>query len=183
MVATSRILLSLRGAPAVRIDTTLLALQPVDAALLAWLALKGATPRARLAELLWPDSDDTAARGALRQRLYKLRQTVGQNLVAGHQTLALAEGVAHDLKDADSLLSDLRPVSGGPFADWLAHERERLLAAQSGAGSWAFWPSTTCTSPTLPACSYCRRPGAAWPSSSRWGRSTWTRCTATAGGT
>lgn len=123
--ATAPVALRLRGSPAVQVQGTLCALQPVDAALLTWLALQGATPRARLAELLWPDSEAAAARGALRQRLYKLRQSVGQDLVAGHQTLALAAGVVHDLEGADAVLGGLRPVAGGPLADWLEHERER----------------------------------------------------------
>ena len=82
--------LRLAGAPAVEVAQRTVPLQPVDAALLAWLALRGATPRGRLAELLWPGSEAEAARGALRQRLYKLRQSLGVDLVAGTQTLALA---------------------------------------------------------------------------------------------
>jgi hypothetical protein len=38
-------------------DGTNSALAPRDAALLAWLALEGPTPRSRLAELLWPESE------------------------------------------------------------------------------------------------------------------------------
>jgi len=126
----SPIALTLRGQPAVQVAGKSRLLHPVDAALLTWLALQGLTPRGRLAELLWPDGDPTSARGALRQRLYKLRQTVGQDLVAGQQALALAPGVQHDLEGADTLLHGLSPVAGGEFADWLAHERERRRAAR-----------------------------------------------------
>lgn len=63
-----------------------------DAALLAWLALEGPTPRLRLAQLLWPDSEPEAARNALRQRLFQLRRAVGSELVVGSHTLALAPG-------------------------------------------------------------------------------------------
>jgi hypothetical protein len=45
-----------------------------DAALLAWLAVEGPTPRERLARLLWPESDDATARNALRQRIFDLLQ-------------------------------------------------------------------------------------------------------------
>ena len=43
-----------------------LPLQWRDAALLAWLAIEGPTPRARLAALLWPDSSTESARNSLR---------------------------------------------------------------------------------------------------------------------
>ena len=48
-------------------------LEPKDALLLAYLAIEGPTPRARLASLLWPDVDDERARGNLRQRLLRLK--------------------------------------------------------------------------------------------------------------
>jgi DNA-binding SARP family transcriptional activator len=102
-------------------------LAALDAALLAWLALEGPTPRARLAQLLWPEKDAEAARNSLRQRLFQLRKALGTELVQGSATLALAEGVAHDLDDADSVLGqtpgeDLAP---GEFAQWLGAQRAR----------------------------------------------------------
>ncbi|HJV62630.1 MAG TPA: AAA family ATPase [Albitalea sp.] len=96
-----------------------------DAALLAWLALEGPTPRARLAELLWPHSDADAARNALRQRLFQLRKTLGVDAVVGQATLALAEGLTHDLEDADGVLGDAQPVATGEFPIWLAQQRGR----------------------------------------------------------
>ena len=101
------------------------ALAARDAALLAWLALEGPTPRARLAELLWPDSDADAARNALRQRVFQLRKLLGFDAVVGSATLALAEGLTHALEDADSLLGDAAPVAGGQFAAWLEQQRLR----------------------------------------------------------
>src|SRR6478609_1989528 len=74
-----------------------------DAALLAWLALEGPTPRTRLAALLWPDSDAEGARNSLRQRLHQLRKGVGADLIRGTATLTLAEGVSHDLHDSDTV--------------------------------------------------------------------------------
>ena len=95
------------------------ALAPRDAALLAWLALEGSTSRAQLAELLWPGSDPVAARNTLRQRLFHLKRHCGE-LVTGTGTingtgngngsaaLRLADGVQHDLADAESVLGDLQ---------------------------------------------------------------------------
>jgi len=102
-------------------------LAPLDAALLAWLALEGPTPRARLAQLLWPDKDAEAARNSLRQRLFQLRKSVGVELVQGSTTLAMAHGVAHDLDDADSVLGEMRAeeLARGEFADWLERQRAR----------------------------------------------------------
>ncbi|MEQ1683146.1 MAG: AAA family ATPase [Burkholderiaceae bacterium] len=101
------------------------ALAPRDAALLAWLALEGPTPRTRLAQLLWPDSESEAARNTLRQRLFQLRRQFGEALVVGSSTLALAEGVRHDLLDADDVLAGVPHDVGGEFAAWLAQQRER----------------------------------------------------------
>ncbi len=108
-------------------DREPLELAPRDAALLAWLALEGPTPRNRLAQLLWPQSEPEAARNALRQRLFKLhRQFGGDSLVTGHATLALADGVSHDLHEADDVLGGVAPQAfGGEFATWLELQRER----------------------------------------------------------
>jgi len=100
-------------------------LGPREGALLAWLALEGPTPRARLAQLLWPESEPDAARNALRQRLFQLRRTVGGELIVGSHTLALAEGVVHDLLDADTVLGDTSHEFGAELRDWLARQRER----------------------------------------------------------
>ncbi|MEO7151714.1 MAG: AAA family ATPase [Burkholderiaceae bacterium] len=119
-----------------------------DAALLAWLAVEGPTPRARLAALLWPDSDGEAARNALRQRLFQLRRHLGGEAVTGHATLTLADGVTHDLESSDQLLGVQLAVVGGEFAGWLEEQRRRrrerqhrLLADRAQraeeAGDWA----------------------------------------------
>jgi len=96
-----------------------------DAALLAWLALEGPTPRLRVAQLLWPDSDPAAARNALRQRLFTLRKTLGTEIIAGTAILALAAGVTHDLADADSVLGAAEAVPAGEFTAWLEQQRAR----------------------------------------------------------
>lgn len=96
-----------------------------DALLLAWLALEGPTPRLRLAALLWPDKDADAARNSLRQRLFKLRKALDADLVQGQATLALAEGVTHDLHEADELLGGADPGLQGEMALWLGQQRQR----------------------------------------------------------
>ena len=118
--------LQLAGVPGVRgADAGVLPLAPRDAALLAWLALEGPTPRTRLAQLLWPDSEPEAARNTLRQRLFQLRRQFGDALVVGSATLALADGVVHDLLDADDVLAGAAQDIGGEFAAWLGQQRER----------------------------------------------------------
>ena len=85
-------------------------LAPRDAALLAWLVIEGPTARARLATLLWPESDAEAARNALRQRLFQLRRQIGMDLVEGQTTLALVPGLHRQLRE----LKKQANVSRGP---------------------------------------------------------------------
>ncbi len=118
--------LQLSGMPGVHDrEGGMLPLAPRDAALLAWLALEGPTPRTRLAQLLWPDSEPEAARNTLRQRLFQLRRQFGDALVVGGTTLALADGVRHDLLDADDVLAGAAHEIGGEFGAWLAQQRGR----------------------------------------------------------
>ena len=106
---------------------THVALAPRDAALLAWLALEGPTPRLRLAALLWPESAPVAARNTLRQRLFHLRKQLGADLVVGNAVLALADGVGHDLDEANTVLAGL-PEEANPFGAWLGQQRSRRSA-------------------------------------------------------
>ncbi|MGE6757439.1 ATP-binding protein [Corallococcus interemptor] len=68
------------------------------AALLAWLALQGPSPKFPLASLLWPDSSPTTVRGNLRQLLRRLRLATGEeSLVEGDtERLALSAPSAVD---------------------------------------------------------------------------------------
>lgn len=67
------------------------------AALLAHLALHGASGRAHLAGLLWPDSKRETGRNNLRQLLRRLREATGADVVDGDaDTLRLAPDVACD---------------------------------------------------------------------------------------
>ncbi len=121
-----KFVLELASAPrALAGDGRVQALAPHDAAILAWLALEGPTPRARLAQLLWPDKDGDTARNSLRQRLFKLRRQTGVELIQGSATLSLAEGLAHDLDAADTVLGDLHAEFSGELATWLDLQRAR----------------------------------------------------------
>ncbi|MBP6764753.1 MAG: AAA family ATPase [Rubrivivax sp.] len=97
-----------------------------DAALLAWLAVEGPTPRTRLAQLLWPASSPEAARNNLRQRLFQLRRQLGIELATGPVLLALPESVGHDLEGAATLLGTDAADLGSEFDAWLQHQRQRL---------------------------------------------------------
>jgi DNA-binding SARP family transcriptional activator/tetratricopeptide (TPR) repeat protein len=103
------------------------ALSPHAAALLAWLAVEGPTPRGRLAALLWPGKDADAARNSLRQRLFQIKRQFGADLVVGSLTLALADGVQHDLDASHGLLGSLDggSLAAGEFAHWLHTQRSR----------------------------------------------------------
>lgn len=117
---------------ALREDGAVVAIAPRDAALLAWLALEGPTPRARLAELLWPGHDATLARNTLRQRLYQLRMSLG-SLAEGGAVLRLADDVEHDLDGAAELLGTLRLTDAPELDAWIAAQRRHRAEAQRGA--------------------------------------------------
>lgn len=110
---------------AVDADGRVWPLAPRDAALLAWLAIEGPTPRHRLTTLLWPHSSPESARNTLRQRLFQLRKQLGADLVEGGSQLALAAGVVHDLHEADDVLRGAPVDLGDEFNAWLAQVRTR----------------------------------------------------------
>jgi predicted ATPase/DNA-binding SARP family transcriptional activator len=77
----ARLILSLLGAYTVMLDDQPLTTFELDKAraLLAYLAVEARRPHRRetLAGLLWPDIPDASARQSLRQALFSLRQTIG----------------------------------------------------------------------------------------------------------
>ena len=90
-------------------DGTRHPLERKAAALLALLALEGVRPRAAVAALLWPDVPRAQARNSLRQRLFRLNQAAGAELITGQDELALADDVSLDLagdRDGASELDD-----------------------------------------------------------------------------
>ena len=110
------------------VDGSSSALAPRDAALLAWLALEGPTPRARLADLLWPGSEPEAARNTLRQRLFQLKKHCGE-IVSGGTALRLADGIEHNLAGARRVLGDLQFPDAPELDLWLRGQRECRASA------------------------------------------------------
>lgn len=118
-------------------------LQRRDAALLALLAIDGPQARSRAAARVWPDADAEGARNNLRQRLFRLRRSVGRELVDGGDLLRLADGVTHDLAGsaarlAEDPLADTGELLGGldygdcaGLADWVEAAREHWRAQRT----------------------------------------------------
>jgi DNA-binding SARP family transcriptional activator len=105
-------------------------LEPKDALLLAYLALEGPTPRARLAAMLWPDVEEERARGNLRQRLLRLKRATRLELVTGGAEAQLADAVDHDLDHTHELLQTIEPEQAAGLSDWLDAQRERRRRAR-----------------------------------------------------
>jgi DNA-binding SARP family transcriptional activator/tetratricopeptide (TPR) repeat protein len=122
------------------------ALERKDAALLALLAVDGATPRGKAASLLWPDVDDDAARNNLRQRLHRLRKRATRDVaVSANDVLRLADDVVHDLTGLQARLADDAATGTGDLLgtfdyedcddlnEWIAIAREQWRAARRNA--------------------------------------------------
>ena len=146
--------LSLLGPQAVREsdgrELSSLPAQPKRFALLAFLAIAGGNGYQRrdtLAAMFWPDMDQFAARRALRNTLYHLREALGDAVIITRGDDAIAidpAGLTCDvnrLTDAvnagrydealelhrGELLAGLHfPNSGEAFEEWLSRERARI---------------------------------------------------------
>ncbi|WP_304466047.1 BTAD domain-containing putative transcriptional regulator [Vitiosangium sp. GDMCC 1.1324] len=128
-----------------------LELQRRVAAVLAWLALEGPTPKYRLAGMLWPGSGEDTARNNMRQLLRRLRVATGADLVLGGDVISLSERVATDaveleghvfagrhaqaLSLAGSLLGTLDFDDCPDFDAWVLRAREQLEALRRRAAS------------------------------------------------
>lgn len=136
--ATGPVRLRLLGAPRLELpDGTARALERRGAALLAMLALHGPTPRARAAATIWPDVEDSRAGNSLRQRMFKLRQAAGRDVIVPGRLLTLASDIVHDLApplprlelDPDScqggLLGDLDFSDCSDLDAWVGVARQR----------------------------------------------------------
>lgn len=123
-------------------------------ALLAFLALEGTTTRGQLADLLWSNLDETAARSNLRKELFRLRETVlsdylqstGSNVGLNNFTSDVTQFMAlANQNDETALefvqgqfLAGLELSQSSAFEVWLEQRREifqqtmaRLLASRA----------------------------------------------------
>ena len=116
----------------VRADGSVGALEQKDALLLAYLAIEGPTPRRKLAALLWPEVDAERARANLRQRLFRLRKSLGREVLEGGAIAGLCRDIEIRLDpetgDPGRLLQGLEEPAAGDLADWLDAARERHRA-------------------------------------------------------
>ncbi len=138
--------LALMGRGHLTRDGAIVPLERKTAALFAYLALEGPTARSKIAGLLWPDSSEDAARSSLRQRLYRLRRSVGADLVVSDEPLRLASTLAVDAVQFESLaftgeharalefeggLLDGSDYDDCPdLSEWILAARERLEGAR-----------------------------------------------------
>ncbi|PYE55402.1 BTAD domain-containing putative transcriptional regulator [Deinococcus yavapaiensis] len=132
--------LRLLGSPSLTApDGRDLRLERKTVGLLAYLALEGATSRAALAELLWPDTVASSGRNNLVHVLRRAKSAFGTALVEGADELVLAEAVRVDAREllgerfaGDVPLGEF--LSGVEFddlpelSDWLLAWREELGA-------------------------------------------------------
>lgn len=140
------------GAPAFSWQNQPLRVPPRLAGLLAYLALEGPTAREVLQETFWPEGTSQH----VRQALYSLRSLPGADCwlqdaasVVGVQAATDLTGMLALLDQENvplaalrrwptgGLLASLRTDRPGPFEEWLAHERTRLVTRQASAfGRW-----------------------------------------------
>ena len=100
-------------------------LERKDALLLAYLAIEGATSRAALAFMLWPDVEKNRALANLRQRLYRLRKLLGLELLEGSLVASLRADVVVDLDNsAAELLVGVTEADAGGLGAWLCAARD-----------------------------------------------------------
>jgi DNA-binding SARP family transcriptional activator len=132
--------LSLLGAPSLETPSKTLNLEGRLAAVLAYLALEGATSKYKLAGLLWPDSGETAARNNMRQLLRRFRQSVSEDIILGDDRIELRSDLEVDARklsyleapSLDLLKQDAEFLEGmdfddaPDFAEWLESVREEL---------------------------------------------------------
>ncbi len=146
-----------------------LALPAKTNALLAFLAVSAdPQPRDRILGLLWGDSTQDAARKNLRNALWAIRKTLGEDAISAHgDRLALNNAIWADVRILEQTASAAPPPAAlldlyqGPFLDglnladapefelWTLSERERLaqthlrlvMAALAGAETAERWPA------------------------------------------
>ncbi len=141
--------LVLLGQPTVRVNGESVTIPTRKAlALIAYLAIEGPAPRARLASSLWPSIEPEKARGNLRRELNRLRHTpLGTQIVSEGIRISLAEPFSSDVREFSKktdardfssalelyrgpLLDGLELYDADGFDDWLARRRAALSERQ-----------------------------------------------------
>jgi adenylate cyclase len=125
-------------------ELTELPAQPLRCALLVYLALERDVPRDTLAGLLWSERDPDRARHALNQKLYELRQTVGDDWLRSQgDRVQIAPGLDVDARAFEAacergqlpralalyqgdFLPGLRVREAPEFDHWVDRQRARL---------------------------------------------------------
>jgi DNA-binding SARP family transcriptional activator len=124
-------------------------LERKTAALYGFLALEGATSRSALAGLLWADSTEESARNSLRQRFYRLRNSIGYDFIVSTEPLRLDPSLEVDVVRFESLMFTGEFTSALAFEgaflesvdfddcpelnEWVLAARERLEAGKREA--------------------------------------------------
>ncbi len=143
---------SLFGKPTVRVNALEVSLSTRKAfGLVGYLALEGATSRSKLADLLWGELDDSAARTNLRQELRRIRTTMledhltvdGDQLtlkppletdVARFQSAIKAEQFEAALNHYTGVFLEGTEWRGAPaFEEWVDAWRETLSSQRRNA--------------------------------------------------
>lgn len=94
--------LRLLGPPQLQTPSGSVKLERRPAAVSAYLALEGSTPKYRLAGMLWPDSGETSARNNMRQMLRRMR-VGGADIIEGEDFIGLRPEVNSDLAQLTAL--------------------------------------------------------------------------------
>ncbi|MFI0445529.1 BTAD domain-containing putative transcriptional regulator [Actinomadura sp. 6N118] len=109
--------------------------------LLAFLGIRGSSPRSLVAGTLWPEVTEHNAQGSLRTTMWRLHRAGPTLIDAVGERLALGAGLAVDCRDLalavagtagqrtgvrERVLLDGGELLPGWYDDWVIFERERL---------------------------------------------------------
>ena len=121
--------LKLLGTPKLLLADAALSLERKTAAVLAYLALEGATQKYKLAGMLWPQSGEHAARNNMRQLLRRLR--LQAELITGDDLIELRPELEVDVRHLSSLVSPSLALlkEGGDLLEGLDYDDAPDLAA------------------------------------------------------
>jgi DNA-binding SARP family transcriptional activator len=94
--------------------------------IVAFLALRGPTPRRATAGVLWPSTCDEKAMASLRTAVWRLQQVADGLLTRPGDLLALDPSVNLDVAIADRIARPCSDLLPGWYDDWVIMDRERL---------------------------------------------------------